>query len=108
MTPDELRDALSSLVDDYAAWISEQKVRIGADILGFDDPGKDVIECCEEILSRLQEGMETLFTNLAALEAFRFANRSMARCGIYEPPPLAYQATPFTLTGIICSTLALK
>ena len=78
MAPDALREALSCLVDDYAVWIGEQKARLGFEITGFDDPGKDVIERCEEILRRLREGMKTLFADPKALEAFRFANRSMA------------------------------
>ena len=78
MVPDALREALSCLVDDYAVWIGEQKARLGFEITGFDDPGKDVIQRCEEILRRLREGMITLFADPKALEAFRFANRSMA------------------------------
>ncbi|SEM14783.1 hypothetical protein SAMN05443999_1141 [Roseovarius azorensis] len=78
MAPDALREALSCLVDDYAVWIGEQKARLGSEITGFDDPGKDVIERCEEILRRLREGMGTLFADPKALEAFRFANRFMA------------------------------
>jgi len=78
MAPDALRDAISCLVDDYAVWIGEQKTRLGSEISGFDDPGKDVIGRCEEVLCRLREGMGTLFADPKALEAFRFANRSMA------------------------------
>ncbi len=78
MTPPDLREALSCLVDDYAIWINEQKQRLKAEITGFDDPGKDVIERCEEILRRLREGMDTLFADPKALKAFRFANQSMA------------------------------
>src|SRR5690606_23368877 len=78
MAPDALRAALSCLVADYAVWIGEQKARLGSEITGFDDPGKDVIQRCEEILRRLREGMDTLFADPKAMEAFRFANRSMA------------------------------
>ncbi|WP_417423185.1 DISARM system helicase DrmA [Hoeflea sp.] len=78
MDPADLRTALSCLVDDYAVWIGEQKARLGSEITGFDAPGKDVVERCEEILRRLKEGMDTLFGDSKALEAFRFANRSMA------------------------------
>ncbi|UVF22798.1 DISARM system helicase DrmA (plasmid) [Microvirga terrae] len=78
MGPEALREALSCLIDDYAVWIEEQKRRLGAEITGFDNPGKDIIARCEEILRRLREGMDTLFVDGRALEAFRFANRSMA------------------------------
>jgi hypothetical protein len=78
MDPADLRTALSCLVDDYAVWIGEQKARLGSEITGFDVPGKDVVERCEEILRRLKEGMDTLFGDPKALDAFRFANQSMA------------------------------
>ena len=42
MDPGALREALSCLIDDYAAWIGEQQARLGTEITGFDDPGKDV------------------------------------------------------------------
>ena len=78
MDLDALNEALSCLIDDYAVWIEEQKRRLETEITGFDDPGKDVIARCEEILRRLQEGKQTLSSDAKALEAFRFANRSMA------------------------------
>ena len=78
MEPDALREAISCLIDDYAVWIAEQKVRLGTEITGFDDPGNDIIARCEEILRRLREGLDTLFADPKALEAFRFANQSMA------------------------------
>ena len=78
MDPVALRTALSCLVDDYAVWIDEQEKRLGSEIIGFDEPGKDVIARCNEILCRLREGISTIFADAKALEAFRFANRSMA------------------------------
>ena len=78
MNPDALHDALSCLIDDYAAWIKEQKARVGSEIKDFDAPGNDVIARCEDILRRLRDGMDTLLSNPAALKAFRFANRAMA------------------------------
>lgn len=78
MEPQELRESLSCLLDDYAVWIAEQRARLKSEIKGFDVPGRDVIARCEETLRRLREGMSTLFSDDAALTAFRFANRSMA------------------------------
>jgi hypothetical protein len=78
LEPQALRDALSCLVDDYAVWIEEQRARLKSEITGFDEPGRDVIARCEDTLRRLREGMSTLFSDDAALSAFRFANRSMA------------------------------
>lgn len=78
MESDELREALTCLVEDYAVWIDEQRMRLTTDITGFDDPGRDAIARCDETLRRLREGMSTLFADDEALKAFRFANRSMA------------------------------
>ena len=78
LEPQALRDALSCLVDDYAVWIEERRARLKSEITGFDEPGRDVIARCEDTLRRLREGMSTLFSDDAALSAFRFANRSMA------------------------------
>ncbi len=78
MEPEELREALSCLIDDYAVWIEEQRSRLKTEINGFDGPGKDAIARCEETLRRLREGMSTLFADDKALMAFRFANQSMA------------------------------
>jgi len=78
MEPQDLRHALSCLVDDYAVWIKVQGARLGTEIADFESPGRDVIARCEETLHRLREGMNTLFSDGAALTAFRFANRSMA------------------------------
>lgn len=78
MEPQRLRDALSCLIDDYAVWIGEQRTRLKTEIAGFDVPGRDVIARCDETLRRLREGMDTLFSDSAALSAFRFANKSMA------------------------------
>jgi len=74
----ELRSALSCLLDDHSKWISEQYARLGTEIKGFDSPGNEVIDSCRETNQRLREGMEMLFKDPAALEAFRFANRAMA------------------------------
>ncbi|ETR77865.1 helicase [Afipia sp. P52-10] len=78
MESDELREALSCLIDDYALWIEEQRKRLETEITGFDDSGRDAIARCEETLRRLREGMGTLFSDDSALRAFRFANQSMA------------------------------
>lgn len=74
----DLREALSCLIDDYGTWISDQRKRLGKEIIGFDKAGNDAMARCEETFHRLREGMEVLFKDEKALAAFRFANRSMA------------------------------
>src|SRR5690606_19678519 len=75
---DELIDALNVLTKDYAAWIAEQRGRIGKDVIGYDTSGVQALERCQEIQSRLQQGIDTLKNDGKALAAFRFANKAMA------------------------------
>ncbi len=75
----ELEEALKTLVDDYAAWIDDQRARVGQEIKGYDAPAKEALDRCAITLERLRAGLKVLLTDPNALEAFRFANRSMAR-----------------------------
>ncbi|MYB88501.1 MAG: helicase [Proteobacteria bacterium] len=73
-----LVDALSLLSKDYAVWINEQRTRIGVDVSGYDVQARQAMDQCQEIQTRLQQGIDTLKTDEYALAAFRFANRAMA------------------------------
>ena len=75
---DPLIDALSMLTKDYAAWIGEQRTRIGNDVIGYDTQSQQAMDRCQEIHTRLQQGIDTLKNNEKALAAFRFANQAMA------------------------------
>ena len=75
---DQLVDALNMLTKDYAAWIAEQRDRIGGDVTGYDTPAEQAMDRCQEIQTRLQQGIETLKNDAKALAAFRFANQAMA------------------------------
>lgn len=75
---DELVAALNVLTKDYAVWIAEQRVRIGVDVVGYDTSAAQALERCQEIQSRLQQGIDTLKNDEKALAAFRFANKAMA------------------------------
>ncbi len=75
---DELVAALCVLTKDYAAWIKEQRERIGEDVVGHDAQAAQALDRCQEIQSRLQQGIDTLKNDEKALTAFRFANRAMA------------------------------
>ncbi len=74
----ELEEALRTLVDDYAAWIHEQRGRVGTEIQGYDAPANDALDRCNNTLERLRAGLKVLLDDGKALEAFRFANRAMA------------------------------
>lgn len=75
---DPLVDALNMLTKDYASWIDEQRARIGTEVTGHDTQSQEAMDRCQEICTRLQQGINTLKTDEKALAAFRFANRSMA------------------------------
>lgn len=75
---EELVTGLKILTDDYALWISEQRDRIGKDVLGYDGAANATIERCSHVLKRLEEGIQVLGSEEQAFEAFRFANRAMA------------------------------
>lgn len=78
LVADELVAALSLLTKDYAAWIAEQRARIGADVVGYDPQAAQALDRCQEIQTRLQQGIDTLKNDEKALAAFRFANKAMA------------------------------
>ncbi|WP_220250894.1 DISARM system helicase DrmA [Billgrantia montanilacus] len=78
MEVEELREALTTLTEDYAAWIGEQENRIGGEITEHEEAAKSILGDCRSILTRLREGVSTLVDDPKALQAFRFANHSMA------------------------------
>lgn len=82
----DLTAALQKLADDYGAWIDEQGARIGVDVTGHDEQVGQALDRCKDIKERLEEGIAVL-ANTAddkPLEAFRFANRAMARQRIHS------------------------
>jgi hypothetical protein len=74
----ELVNALNVLTKDYAAWITEQRGRIGTDVVGYQAQAAQALARCQEIQTRLQQGIDTLKNDEKALIAFRFANKAMA------------------------------
>ncbi len=79
-TPAELIERLRELPDAYAAWIAEQRKRIGdqaSRLEGFEGEANAALDQCEATLLRMREGLHTLENDSRANEAFRFANRTM-------------------------------
>ncbi len=79
MEPPDLEQVLRTLVDDYEAWIDDQEARVGSEVIGHDVPAKEALARCRITLKRLRTGIAVVLGDANALEAFRFANRSMAR-----------------------------
>ena len=74
----DLVAVLDELANDYAAWIDEQRKRIGNDVQGYNSSATAALDRCVTTLARIREGIKVLKSDDAALEAFRFANRAMA------------------------------
>ena len=91
MDKPRLIKALTILTDDYRAWIEEQRDRIGTDVFGFDEHADAALERCSDIHQRLEKGISVLDAegDGTALEAFRFANRVMAKQRIHSIYSLA-------------------
>lgn len=81
MSRQDLVATLGALAKDYRAWIDEQRAKIGSEVTGFDIQADAALKRCSDIEKRLEEGVAILADPSAdkALEAFRFANRAMAR-----------------------------
>lgn len=77
MSQEELVAALSVLTDDYAAWIEEQRARIGTEVADYAQQAEEAMDRCEAIMLRLREGVGLLAESAEALAAFQFANQAM-------------------------------
>lgn len=82
---EELVRGISQLTDDYEAWIQEQRTKSETpEFSHYKDSAEHALEHCEEILSRLRDGINVLSKDNNALEAFRFVNRVMAEQRVHS------------------------
>ncbi len=56
---DPLVDALSVLTKDYATWIDEQNLSVSSKAKGFKTQAQAALDRCQEIHTRLQQGINT-------------------------------------------------
>ena len=80
LSPDELRDALSSLAEGYKAWLDSELGRVGnpaARLEGYEEIAREVIDRAYEVADAVAAGIDLVCTDPDALEAFRFANKTM-------------------------------
>jgi hypothetical protein len=86
MQRSEIVAVLNDLSNDYGNWVVEQRARIGRNVVGYDVQATLALDRCEEIKGRLDEGIAVLTdtSDEKALEAFRFANRAMAKQRIHS------------------------
>jgi len=86
MSREKLVATLNALAADYRAWIEEQRSKVGSEVTGYDTQANAALKRCSDIEKRLEEGIAVLADPSAdkALEAFRFANRAMARQRVHS------------------------
>lgn len=77
---DELRAGLLPLADGYGDWLAEQAQRLDTDetLAAHPIAAEDALYEAGLVADAIREGVELLQDGSHAIEAFRFANRSMA------------------------------
>ncbi len=77
---DQLQQALLPLADGYSDWLADEAVKLDADptLAPHREAAEDALHEAELVASAIREGIELLTEGSDALEAFRFANHSMA------------------------------
>jgi hypothetical protein len=91
-----VRQALGPLVEEYRAWILRQGEATGGFAGMRRDTAEELVRQAGVAADRLAEGIRTLEEDAQALDAFRVANRAVARAirqriGIAEPKWRAFQ-----------------
>lgn len=76
----ELSSALLPLADGYASWLIDEATKIDSDLslAPHREAAEDALYEAELVAAAIKEGIHLLTDGSDALEAFRFANRSMA------------------------------
>lgn len=69
--------SLSSLCDDYSAWIEDQEQKLNEVQSELVDVGERHISKCRECCERMRQGVACLADDPTAFLAFRLANRAM-------------------------------
>jgi hypothetical protein len=79
LQPVEVEEALAPLVERYRTWIEERKQLLD----GMDGPrrqtGEELLRLAGVAAGRIERGIEVLTSDPDALDAFRIANRAVAR-----------------------------
>ena len=80
LNADELRAALLPLADGYASWLADEASKLNSDptLASHREAAEDALYEAGLVADAIQEGIDLLVDGSDALEAFRFANRSMA------------------------------
>jgi len=71
--------ALTPLVVQYRAWIEQQRTRIGSLPSGHRETAEELLRLAGIAATRIERGIAALVADADALDAFRLANRAVAR-----------------------------
>ena len=80
LSPDELRMAMLPLAEGFRSWLDNEEERIGdpaARLEGYEEIAREVIGRAHKVAHGVAAGIDLVCTDPDALEAFRFANRTM-------------------------------
>ena len=77
-TPESLREGLSPIVDQYAAWLDGEEARARELPEHLRAEGLDAVSEARKVQRQLADGLEHLLADSGALRCFRFMNEVMA------------------------------
>jgi hypothetical protein len=102
--PEQLRSALSPIVDAYARWID--RLREQLPILSQENPryqriAERIIQACQDVHVRISAGIDLLCNDEEARLAFCFANKAMDLQSRWSPRRTGLTWHPFQLAFIL-------
>lgn len=77
-SPDELRQGLGPIVEQYATWLDGEEARARELPAHLRDEGLDAVTEARKVQRQLADGLEHLLADTDALRCFRFMNEVMA------------------------------
>lgn len=101
---DDLQEGLLEIAGAYERWITLQEDKIPTLEVIFQNPARNNIEACRNILERMKEGGNLIGNDPIVARAFRLANKAMAlqyEWGQKEPQKKALIWRPFQLGFIL-------
>lgn len=92
----EVLDLLSWIPDAYEEWIGEQRGAVSSLELHHRSTGERHIENCQQALTRIRRGIDTLEKSPEAMRAFMLANRAMLMQQVHSRRPRRLPTDPLT------------
>jgi len=99
--PEQLRGALTPLVEGYRAWITEQEEEIPNLEARFQPTAAHNLEFCRQAASRMAEAIDVLCADEQARLAFCFANKAIDMQARWKNPDRPLIWHPFQMAFIL-------